>query len=172
VILVRGYGNAVLDWVTQRLARWGLTLHPEKTRSVHAKEGFDFLGGHFRLRSVKKQGARLTSSCRRWPSNRSMQRIKTRVKEVIGRRYSLSLEEMIQELNPTIRGWNTSQTRVQADQKRCRFLNRFVWDRGRIFLKRTHRDSSRGCRRASQAMFRRLGLIQVGRSWCFNGNGC
>jgi hypothetical protein len=58
-----------------------------------------------------------------------MQRMKTRVKEVIGRRDSLSLEEMIQELNPVIRGWNNYHTRVQADQKRFRFLNRFVWDR-------------------------------------------
>lgn len=171
VILLRGHGNTVLEWVTQRLAQLGLTLHPEKTRVVHAKEGFDFLGVHFRLRAVNKQGSKLKYSCRRWPSDRSMQRIKTRVKEVIGRRYSLSLEEMIQELNPVIRGWNNYHTRIQADQKRFRFLNRFVWDSLRIFLKRKHSDSSRGCRRASHAMFRRLGLIQFGRSWCFNGNG-
>jgi RNA-directed DNA polymerase len=172
VILLRGHGNAVWDWVKQRLARLGLTLHPEKTRIVHAKEGCDVLGVHFRLRSVNKQGARWKYSCRRWPSNRSMQRMKTRVKEVIGRRDSLSLEEMIQELNPVIRGWNTYHTRVQADQKRFRFLNRFVWDRWRIFVKRKHSDSSRGCRRASHTMFRRLGLAQFGRSWCFSGNGC
>jgi len=172
VILLRSDGQAVVEWVRRKLKRLGLTLHPDKTRIVHAKEGFDFLGVHFRLRPVKKRGSRLTYSCRRWPSDRSMTRVKTRIKEVIGRRYSLSLEEMIRELNPTIRGWNNYHTRIQADQKRFRFLNQFVWDRLRIFLKRKHDDPSRGYRRASHAVFQRLGLAQFGRSWCVNGNGC
>jgi group II intron reverse transcriptase/maturase len=172
VILLRKNGQAVVEWVRRTLNRLGLTLHPDKTRIVHAKEGFDFLGVHFRLRSVKKQESKLTYSCRRWPSDRSMQRVKTRIKEVIGRRYSLSLEEMIQALNPTIRGWNTYHTRIQADQKRFRFLNQFVWDRLRIFLKRKHDDPSRGYRRASYEIFQRLGLAQFGRSWCVNANGC
>jgi RNA-directed DNA polymerase len=172
VILIRDNGQAVVDWVHRKLTRLGLTLHPDKTRIVHAKEGFDFLGVHFRLRAVKKPGSKLRYSCRRWPSDRSMTRVKTRIKEVIGRRYSLSLEEMIQELNPTIRGWNNYHTRIQADQKRFRFLNQFVWDRLRIFLKRKHDDPSRGYRRASHTIFQRLGLAQFGRSWCVNGNGC
>jgi RNA-directed DNA polymerase len=172
VILLRSKGQAVVEWVRRALNRLGLTLHPDKTRVVHAKEGFDFLGVHFRLRPVRKQGSKLTYSCRRWPSDRSMTRVKTHIKEVIGRRYSLSLEEMIQELNPTIRGWNNYHTRIQADQKRFRFLNQFVWDRLRIFLKRKHDDPSRGYRRASHTIFQRLGLAQFGRSWCVNGNGC
>jgi RNA-directed DNA polymerase len=172
VILLRGRGNAVLDWVRRKLALLGLTLHPEKTRIVHAKEGFDFLGVHFRLRPVKKPGSKLKYSCRRWPSNRSMQRVKARIKTVIGRRYSLSLEEMIRELNPTIRGWNTYHTRVQADQKRFRYLNWCVRDRIRMFLKRKYDDPSRGTRRVSDNVLIRLGLSQFGRSWCVNGNGC
>jgi group II intron reverse transcriptase/maturase len=172
VILLRGNGKAVLDWVRGKLKRLGLTLHPDKTRIVHAKNGFDFLGVHFCLRPVKKRGSRLKYSCRSWPSDRSMQRIKQRIREVIGRQYSLSLEEVIMLLNPVIRGWNNYHTRIPGDQKRFRFLNRFVWDRLRIFLKRKHDDPSRGYRRASQEVFQRLGLAQFGRSWCANGNGC
>jgi group II intron reverse transcriptase/maturase len=85
VILLRNNGQAVVEWVRRKLDRLGLTLHPDKTRIVHAKEGFDFLGVHFRLRPVKKRGSKLTYSCRRWPSDRSMKRVKTRIKEVIGR---------------------------------------------------------------------------------------
>jgi group II intron reverse transcriptase/maturase len=65
VILLRGSGQAVLDWVRWKLAQLGLSLHPEKTRIVHAKEGFAFLGVHFRLRPVRKRGSRLKYSCRR-----------------------------------------------------------------------------------------------------------
>lgn len=172
VILLRGRGKAVLEWVRRKLAKLGLKLHPEKTRIVHAKDGFDFLGVHFRLRPVRKHGSRLKYSCRRWPSDRSMKRIKHRIREVIGRQYSLSLEEMITLLNPIIRGWNNYHTRIQADQKRFHHLNRFVWDRLRIFLKRKYSDPSRGYRRASEELFKRLGLAQFGRSWCINGNGC
>jgi group II intron reverse transcriptase/maturase len=172
VILLRGNGKAVLDWVRRKLKHLGLTLHPDKTRIVHAKEGFDFLGVHFRLRPVRKRGSRLKYSCRHWPSDRSMKRIKERIREVIGRQYSLSLEEMIMLLNPVIRGWNNYHTRIQADQKRFRYLNWFVRDRLRIFLKRKYDDPSRGTRRVSDNVLIRLGLAQFGRSWCVNGNGC
>ncbi len=165
VILLRGNGKAVVDWVRRKLARLGLTLHPEKTRIVHAKEGFDVLGVHVRLKPVRKQGSRLKYSCRSWPSDRSMKRVKQRTREVIGRTYRLSLEEVITLLNPVIRGWNNYQTRVQAEQKRFRQLNQFVWDRLRIFLKRKYSDASRGTRRASDELFIRLGLVQFGKSW-------
>ncbi len=129
VILLRGNGKAVLDWVTLKLARLGLTLHPEKTRIVHAKDGCDFLGVHFRLRPVRTRGSRLKASCRLWPSDRSMKRIKQRITEVIGRRYRLSLEEMILLLNPVIRGWNTYPTRIRPERKRFLSLNQCVRER-------------------------------------------
>ncbi len=94
----------MLDWVKLKLARLGLTLHPEKTRIVHAKDGCDVLGVHVRLRPVRKRGSRLKVSCRLWPSDRSMTRITQRIHEVIGRRYRLSLEDVITLLNPVIRG--------------------------------------------------------------------
>jgi hypothetical protein len=165
VILLRGHGNAVLEWVKRKLARLGLTLHPEKTRIVHAKDGFDVLGVHFRLRPVRKRGSRLKASCRLWPSDRSMTRIKQRIREVIGRRYSLSLEDMILLLNPVIRGWNTYHTRIRPERKRFLSLNQFVWERLRIFLKRKHSDPTRGTRRVSHEVFDRLGLAQFGRAW-------
>jgi hypothetical protein len=48
------------------------------------------------------------------------------------------MEEIIEELNPLIRGWNNYQTRIQAEAKRFETLNRFVYDRLRIFLKRKY----------------------------------
>ncbi len=96
---------------------------------------------------------------------RSMKRVKQRTRVVIGRTYRLSLEEVITLLNPVIRGWDTYQTSVQAEQKRFRQLNQFVWDRRRIFLTRKYSDASRGTRRASDDLFIRLGLVQFGKSW-------
>jgi RNA-directed DNA polymerase len=82
----------------------GLKLHPDKTRVVKAEEGFDFLGVHLRLCPVRKKNSKLKKYCALWPSERSIGRIKQRIREVVGRRYSLSLEELIGEMTPIIRG--------------------------------------------------------------------
>jgi group II intron reverse transcriptase/maturase len=164
VILVRGNGKKVLDKVRQMLARLGLQLHKDKTRVVHARQGFDFLGVHFRLCRTTGHGSKLKWYCCVWPSDRSMNRIKERLREVIGRRYNLSLEEMIEDLNPVIRGWNNYHMRVGlvVATKRIRKLNGFIRERIRIFLKRKYGDQSRGSRRVHNNVVVRLGLYQFG----------
>jgi group II intron reverse transcriptase/maturase len=172
VILVHRNGQGVLAQVRGMLGRLGLELHPEKTRVTTAARGFDFLGVHFRLCRVRKRGAKLKHSCRIWPSNRSVARLKQKVNKTVGRRYGQSLEAMIVELNPILRGWHNYHTRVQPEVKRLRNLNQSVRERLRIFLKRKHSDQARGYRRVSGDLLARLGLFQFGRSPCFNGNGC
>jgi RNA-directed DNA polymerase len=162
VILLWSGGKRVLDRVRQMLDRLGLQLHEDKTRIVHAGKGFDFLGVHFRLCRTIRQTAKLKWYCAIWPSDRSMERIRQRVRNVTGRRYSLSLEEMIGELNPVIRGWNNYHTSVKPVAKRFRGLNAFVRQRLRIFLRRKYSDQSRGLRRVHGNLFVRLGLLQFG----------
>lgn len=161
-ILLWRNGKQVLEKVRGMLGRLGLMLHPEKTRVVTADEGFDFLGVHFRLRPVRKQNPRIKFSCRIWPSERSVLRIKARVKEVIGRKYGTSLEELIREMNPVLRGWNNYHTTIQPERKRLVKLNSFIRERFRIFLKRKHNDQSRGAWRVHGNVLVRLGLFQLG----------
>ena len=54
------------------------------TAWLKAKDAFDFLGVHFRLCPVRKKNSKLKQSCLIWPSERSMGRIKQRVREVVG----------------------------------------------------------------------------------------
>ena len=172
VILLRQNGAEVLEKVRRMIGRLGLLLHPRKTRAVKAEDGFDFLGVHFRLCEVRKPKAKLKRSCRNWPSNRSVERIKQKVRDVIGRKYGESLEAMVAVLSPVLRGWNNYHTKVQTEGKRFQSLNRFVRERLRIFLKRKYSDQTRGGRRVHGQIFDRLGLYQLGRPLCFNGNGC
>ncbi len=162
VILLKRKGKLVLNQVRQMLGRLGLELHPDKTEIVHAEKGFDFLGMHFRLCPVRRKGSRLRKSCRIWPSDSSVSRIKHRVREVIGRRYSKALEDMITLLNPVLRGWdNYHKIRGTAPKRRHR-LNAFVRERLRIFLKRKYSDQSRGNKRVPSNLPVRLGLYQFG----------
>jgi len=165
VILVKDAGECVLERIRVMLKRLDLQLHPEKTRIVDVREGFDFLGMHIRLRPVKKRNSRLKESCRFWPSKKAIIRMKENVRKIIGKQYSCSLDEMIRMLNPVIRGWNNYQTRnrwARTGNKMFNGLNWFVRDRLRIFLKRKYSLSTRGTRKLSDDLLVKLGLCQFG----------
>jgi predicted RecB family endonuclease len=89
-----------------------------------------------------------------------MQRIRQKVREVIGRRYSKELEEMIKELNPKLRRWANYHIRARGERKRMKKLNGFVRERLRIFLKQKYSDEMRGSRRLHGNLLVRLGLFQ------------
>ena len=91
-----------------------------------------------------------------------MKRIKEHIKKVVGRRYTLSLEELIEELNPVLRGWDNYQRKARSARKRVCKLNGFIRERIRIFLKRKYSDQSRGTRRVHDNLPVRLGLYQFG----------
>jgi RNA-directed DNA polymerase len=78
------------EWMTSR----GLRLHPEKTRLVDAEQpgGFDFLGYHF------ERG-------HRWPSSRSMGQFREKVRAKTGRKTRGSVDQIVEQINPTVRGW-------------------------------------------------------------------
>jgi len=94
------------------LARLGLELHPDKTRRVElrdGKQGFDFLGCHFRKRlsgKIWERERKRLYFLHRQPSKRAMKRIRQRVREVtLRRRCHADLRKVIAELNPILRGW-------------------------------------------------------------------
>jgi RNA-directed DNA polymerase len=110
------------------LAGLGLELHPEKTKVVdlrEGREGFDFLGCHFRARvsgRMLERGVR-RYYLQRWPSQRAMKRVRGKIKAKTGRgRAGQDLREVIADLNPVLRGWgnyfrtgNAAQKFVQID---------------------------------------------------------
>jgi RNA-directed DNA polymerase len=85
---------ATLEQVRQWTAQAGLQLHPVKTRIVDAsqKGGFEFLGYHF------EQG-------RYWPRKKSIQKLKETIRQKTSRLRPDSMEKIIDQINPTLRGW-------------------------------------------------------------------
>jgi RNA-directed DNA polymerase len=80
----------------------GLRLHVGKTRIVHlthGEEGFDFLGFHHRkVESWKQQGC---YSLQKWPSDRNMAMIRSKIRDATGRhRVGKSVDAVVEELNP------------------------------------------------------------------------
>jgi group II intron reverse transcriptase/maturase len=93
--------------VTAILDRLGLRLHPEKTRIVHlarGAEGFDFLGFHHHMRESPKWRGRWYLQA--WPSSRALASIRAKVRtRTTPGHASLPLEEVVERLNPVLRGW-------------------------------------------------------------------
>ena len=95
------------ELVAAILARLGLRLRPEKTRIVRltkGAEGFDFLGFHHRMReSARWRGHWYLQ---KWPSARAMAQIRAKIRDRTPRGYAgLSLEVVVENLNPVLRGW-------------------------------------------------------------------
>ena len=86
---------AALRQVEAWVAAQGLTLHPDKTRvgdSRQPGQGFDFLGCRF------EAGRRLVRK-------KSLKALKDKVRGMTGRSRGDSLERIINDLNPVLRGW-------------------------------------------------------------------
>jgi RNA-directed DNA polymerase len=153
----------------------GLTLHPEKTKIVDARQrgGFDFLGWHFE-RGLK------------WPREKSQRRFKEAIRKETPRSSGRSLERIIQKVNRITKGWGnyfkggvdnvaeklTDWTRMRLRSiLRCRerrkgrgrgldhhrYMNDWFAEKGLIFLHMmTHPDSKQSLKAKLEVALRHL----------------
>jgi len=155
--------------VRKYLYRLGLELHPNKTRRVElrdGKQGFDFLGCHFRKRLsgaiLEREGTR-KYFLHRQPSQRAMKRIRQKVRDKTQRgRCHADLREVISVLNPILRGWgayfgtgNAASSFIQVD--------RYVAERLRsLRIKRAGRNrDARVMSMWTREYFESLGLYRL-----------
>ena len=150
--------------------RLKLTLHPEKTRKVDltdGKEGFDFLGCHLHKRLsgrlLEKTGNR-RYYLQRWPSTKSMKRVRQRVKELTGRSQCgvKDVRVVIAALNPVLRGWGNYFCTGNAAQK-FNQLDGYVHERLRsLMVKRRGRNLHAGqCEQWNGSWFWGKGLYRL-----------
>ena len=108
----RGEARAALDVARRILARLGVTLHAEKTRIVHARYGFEFLGYKIKQaqRPLRLQASQIRSGLHggaRYavPRKKSIRHFKDQIRKRTRRKSPVSTQELIDEINPVIRGW-------------------------------------------------------------------
>jgi len=130
--------------VSAVLTRLGLELHPEKTRVVdlsRGREGFDFLGCHLRKRMsgpIWERARRRVYFLQRWPSQRAMRRVRSRIRELTPRRRCHEdLRAVIADLNAVVRGWG-QYFRTGNAATRFTQLDQYVEDRLRGLLLKRH----------------------------------
>ena len=131
-----------LEFLMERL---GLELHPNKTQLVNlkeGKEGFDFLGFHHRkVRSWRYHKYYL----QRWPRHKAMKAIREKIRSIVGHRRVLnwSLREVIDALNPVLRGWGNYFS-VGNSSRQFQKIDSYVQERLFLYLSKKHAKSGRG----------------------------
>jgi group II intron reverse transcriptase/maturase len=140
----RGAVEEARQRVSDVLTRLGLDLHPEKTRLVDlswGREGFDFLGCHLRKRlsgPIWERSRKRVYFLQRWPSQRAMQRVRARVRELTPRgRSHEDLRTVITDVNAVVRGWG-QYFRTGNAATRFIQLDRYVEERLRQLVLKRH----------------------------------
>jgi len=146
--------SEIENWVNEN----GLTLHPDKTHVGDCRvkgQGFEFLGYRF-------------EAGKRWVRKKSLHKVKERIREKTRRTRGDSLERIIKDLNPMLKGW--FQYFKHAHHRTFDSLDGFIRRRLRALLRkqegrpgfgRTHEDSKRW----PNAYFANAGLFALYPAW-------
>lgn len=152
------------------MRRLGLTLHPEKTRRADltwGREGFDFLGCHLHKRlsgRIWERERRRVYFLQRWPSKRSMKRLRTKVRDLTGshRNGVKDVRTLIDDLTPVLRGWGNYFRTGNASQKFSEIDKYVAWRLKRFEQRRRGRNLKAGqSARWTRAHFEALGLHRL-----------
>jgi RNA-directed DNA polymerase len=147
--------SRVRDWVDAN----GLTLHPDKTHLGNCMEqgqGFEFLGYRF-------------ESGQRWVRKKSLSSLKERLRQRTRRTRGDSMESVIQDLNPMLRGWFSYFK--HAHHYTFKPLDGMIRRRLRAILRKQNKRPGMGrCyadhRRWPNAYFASLGLFTLYEAHC------
>jgi RNA-directed DNA polymerase len=143
VILSRGRAAEALAWTKAVMTKLGLTLNEAKTSLRDARqERFDFLGYSFGPHWFKANGKWYLGAS---PSKKSVQRLKTKVRELLVPGNNEPWQDVRDTLNRSLRGWSNyfcHGTRRPV----FRSIDHYVTERVRAFLARRHKVQGRGNR--------------------------
>ena len=144
VILSCGYAEEALAWTRAVMTKLGLTLNEAKTSVRKARqEHFDFLGYTFGPEHFRKDGHWYLGAS---PSRKSVQRLKTKVSDLLVPGEMGTWPDVRDRLNRLLRGWSAYfgyGSRLPA----YRAVDNHVYERVRNFLTRRHKVAGRGSHR-------------------------
>jgi RNA-directed DNA polymerase len=158
--------HAAVDAARRILKQLGVEVHPQKTRVVHVRDGFEFLGYKIKrgkrklylpaskIRSQARQGALYA-----YPKEKSVRRFMDRVRQRTKRKAPLNTEPLIAELNPLVRGWGEYYKRAHV---RLLFNRLDRWILRRLWSHRFKRWRNAGWkRRPERVLYGEFGLVNL-----------
>ena len=128
--------RAALAAAQRVLNALGVQLNPQKTRIVHVRHGFEFLG--YKIKCGKqlslspdkiRSGAR-SGKLYAYPKEGSIRRFMDQVRQRTRRRVPVATPELIEQLNPLLRGWGHYFKRAHVRKlfnRLDRWIVRRIW---------------------------------------------
>lgn len=142
VILCSNNPKKYYNYAKRRISKLGLTLNEDKTRIVHASEGFDFLGYTLRKGKSLKTGKYKTYY---YPSRKSMKAIKGKIKDITQHGQHLKLSEVVEKLNPILRGW-ANYFKSGNSKQHFKSIDNYVTYNLTIMLRKKYKKPVKGWR--------------------------
>jgi group II intron reverse transcriptase/maturase len=140
--------RSAVDAACRILKQLGVELHPQKTRIVHVRHGFEFLGYLIKRgkRPLRLPESKIRSQVRQgmlyaYPKEKSIHRFMDEVRQRTKRTTPLQTKELIAALNPLLRGWGEYYKRAHV---RRLFHRLDAWIRRRIWSHRYKRWRNAG----------------------------
>ena len=129
--------RAAVDAAGRILKQLGVELHPQKTRIVHVRYGFEFLGYKIKrgYRKLHLPESKIRSQARQdalyaYPKAKSISRFMDQVRQRTKRTRPLTTEPLILERNPLVRGWGEYYKRAHVRllfNRLDRWILRRIW---------------------------------------------
>jgi RNA-directed DNA polymerase len=120
---------AIRDFLAVR----GLSLSEEKTHITHIDAGFDFLG-----QNVRKYKGKLLIM----PAEKSIKAVLSKIKDIIRRYCTAKTIDLINKLNPILRGWGLYHRHIVASETFHDIDNK-VWKMTWEWAKRRHSNKGK-----------------------------
>jgi group II intron reverse transcriptase/maturase len=148
--------RAAINVARRILKQLGVELHPQKTRIIHIQDGFEFLGYKIKRgkRKLRLPESKIRSGIRAgalyaYPREKSIRRFMDQVRQRTRRNAPLTTQELIEELNPLIRGWGEYYKRAHV---RTLFHRLDGWILRRIRSQRFKRWRNAGWKQLPEAL--------------------
>jgi RNA-directed DNA polymerase len=128
--------RAAINAALRILSELSVQLHPQKTRVVHVRRGFEFLGYLVRRgRQLQLPTSKIVTGAKSgglyaYPREKSIQRFKDRVRQLTRRCMPLKTKDLIEHLNPVLRGWGHYYKRAHVRtlfNKLDHWIERRIW---------------------------------------------
>jgi RNA-directed DNA polymerase len=114
----------VMPAIQAFLGERGLSLNMEKTHITSVKEGFNFVGFHFKVYPYEKGPKGYI--CLIKPAKNNIKKLKLKLKETVKHSKKSSAYELICQLNPILSGWANYYKKV-VSKKAFTSIDHYLW---------------------------------------------
>jgi RNA-directed DNA polymerase len=133
----RAEAKAALAAAARILEKLGVELQPEKTRIVHVRNGFEFLGYKIKrgerplqLPTGKIRGGARSGGLYAYPRQKSIQHFNDQIRGLTRRKAPVNTQGLIEEINLVVRGWGNYYCKAHVRKvfnRLDRWIVRRIW---------------------------------------------